>query len=91
MIKIVINTDCGGYSLSELACKELGLNPKSHGYEYSDDRANPKLVKVVEKLGDLANGHAAHLKVIEIPNDVKWRITEHDGWESVYDIKRFWN
>lgn len=82
MKKIVINKCYGGFSLSEAAYKELGLEWTGYGYWSDNDRTNPKLVAVVEKLGDAANGPSAKLKVVEIP-EVNWRIDNYDGKEIV--------
>jgi len=54
------------------------------------ERNDPALVEVVEKLGSDANGSCANLKVVEIPDDVKWEIDEYDGSEQVHEISRKW-
>lgn len=54
------------------------------------DRDDPALVQVVEELGDRANGSAASLKVVEIPDDVEWYIEEYDGSEWVSEAHRTW-
>jgi len=90
-MEIVINTCYGGYSLSEEAYEELGLEWDGYGYDYEADRTNPKLVAVVRKLGEAANGQYAELKVIEIPDDVKWDIEEYDGIEWVAEKHRSWS
>ena len=89
-MKIVINTCFGGFSLSESAYLELGIPWNGYGYEYDDDRTNPKLVEVVELLGADANGRHAQLKVVEIPDDVDWYIDEYDGRETVREKSRCW-
>lgn len=53
-----------------------------------DDR---HLVQAVETLGAGANGHAADLKVVEIPQDVQWRIEKTDGVEHVSEMHRTWD
>jgi len=53
-------------------------------------RDDPALVKTVEDLGERANGYAAELKVVEIPDDVDWEITEYDGLEQVEEKHRVW-
>lgn len=55
-----------------------------------DDRADPKLVQVVEELGKKAAGECAELKIIEIPDGVEWEISEYDGMESVHEKHRSW-
>lgn len=52
-----------------------------------DDR---HLVQVVETLGKGADGHAASLKVVEIPQDAKWEIEKTDGVEHVSEAHRNW-
>lgn len=96
-MKIVINKCYGSYSLSDAACDELGV-PRSNqlyypdcSYAFDDDRANPRLVACVEKLGDAANGHCAKLRVIEIPDGVEWEIDEYDGHEQVREKSRCWS
>ena len=53
-------------------------------------RDDQRLVQVVETLGASANGHAASLKVVEIPQDVKWQIEKVDGVERVSETHRTW-
>jgi hypothetical protein len=91
-MKIVINSCFGGYSLSQEAYEELGIPWDDFGYAYDDDRANPKLVACVEKLGpELASGSLSKLKVAEIPDDVNWYLTEYDGFETVREKHRSWD
>ena len=90
MTKIVINCCWGGYSLSEEAYKYLELEWDGYGFEFEDDRTNPDLVKCVEELGKKANGEHALLKVVEIPDDVKWYIHNYDGDETIEEVHRSW-
>ena len=113
-MKIVINSDYGGFSLSDEAILEYarlkGLNlVKDENTNWSisifykdsiaeenyfEDRViprnDPALVEVVEKLGEAANGFAANLKTVEIPEDVDWCIEENDGREWVAEKHRTW-
>jgi hypothetical protein len=52
---------------------------------YSRDikRHDPILVKVVELLGDKANGACAKLALEEVADGTPYRISEYDGMESV--------
>jgi hypothetical protein len=87
-MKVVINDCYGGFGLSKKALDMLGLKSDSI---FDRDRANPKLVEVVEKLGEEANGFCASLRVIEIPDDVKeWYIDEYDGVETIHEKHRYW-
>ena len=56
-----------------------------------ETRADPLLVQVVEELGDKANGSHAKLKIVEIPDGVKWEIDQYDGMESVDEVHRSWS
>ena len=56
MTKVVINCCFGGYSLSKEAYEFLGLEWDEFGFEFEDDRTNPKLVECVETLKEKANG-----------------------------------
>jgi hypothetical protein len=59
-------------------------------YELTEDRSDPDLVAVVEELSHRANGYAAELEVIEIPDDVDWEIISYDGAEHVAEKHRIW-
>jgi hypothetical protein len=48
------------------------------------------LVRVVEELGEEANGHGAELKIVEIPDDVKWEIEKTDEVEHVSAVHGTW-
>ena len=89
-MKIVINKCYGGYSLSREAYEFLGLTWDDYGYEFNEDRSNPKLVECVETLGESASGAFAELKVVEIPDDVDWEIEDYDGVEWVSEKHRTW-
>lgn len=57
---------------------------------YQIARDDKHLVQVVEQLGEAAAGHCAALKVIEIPDDVKWHVHEYDGCEHIAEDHRTW-
>lgn len=84
MTKIVVNNCFGGFGLSEEAKKRLDELSGIDGYLIArDNRTDPILIKVVEELGESANGEYAELKIIEIPDDVKWYMTDYDGIETI--------
>jgi len=89
-MKVVINRCYGGFQLSLEAYDYLGIPWDDYGFAFYEDRANPKLVECVETLGEKANGRCARLKIVEIPDDVKWHIAEYDGWEWVAENHRTW-
>jgi hypothetical protein len=53
-------------------------------------RDDDKLVRVPEELRETANGRAAELKIVSIPDDVQWVITKTDGHEQVREVHRTW-
>jgi len=55
-----------------------------------EDRADPDLVKVVEELGDQANGRCADLKIVSIPDDIEYQIQEYDGLEHIAQKHETW-
>lgn len=91
-MKIVVNRCFGGFTLSEAAYKELGLEWDGYGFDYNDhDKRNaPELVACVEKLGEKSWGPYSNLEVVEIPDDVKWEIEEYDGSETIHEVHRSW-
>jgi hypothetical protein len=59
-------------------------------YDHYSPRNDENLISVIEEFGVEANGWAASLKIVEIPNDVEWQIDEYDGWEWVAEKHRIW-
>tara|TARA_Y100000310_G_scaffold315037_1_gene365134 strand:+ start:438 stop:803 length:366 start_codon:yes stop_codon:yes gene_type:complete len=105
MKKIVINKCYGTFGLSDRAIKRyaelsgitLKENPgatlytsKYVFYPMEIERNDINLIKVVEELKENANGRYSNIKIIEIPDDVDWRIYDYDGIEHIYDINRVW-
>ena len=68
-----------------------------YGFGYSRNftkgypRDCPDLVSAVEALGKDASGKSSELKVVEIPNDIEWYISEYDGVETVEEKHRSWS
>jgi len=88
---IVINSCYGGFGLSDKALDMYKqLSNKSEVYSFELDRTDPILIQVVEALGAEADGRFAKLRIIEIPDDIEWEITEYDGSESVEEVHRKW-
>jgi hypothetical protein len=93
MRAIVINRCYGGFSLSQ-AAKELLAQRKNISMEkfniFDIKRYDKDLVAVVRELGAEANSEHSDLKIVEIPEDVKWYIDEYDGIEVVHEFHRSW-
>ncbi len=64
--------------------------PSLNQYGKLIPRDDQTLVRVVEELREAANGHAAALKVVAIPDEVKWLITKAEGGEQVSEAHRTW-
>ena len=65
------------------------------GAKYWDNhqlkRNDPRLVELVETLGNKANRNYAELKVVEIPDGVEWEIEEYDETEWIAEKHRTWS
>ncbi len=71
---------------------ELGVVIKKYwSYYFPENRADPFLVRVVEELGDEANGFLSQLKVIEVPNGADFEIYDYDGMESIHEEHEQWD
>ncbi len=79
--------DTGAYWPAAAGPREPSLNQ----YGKLIPRDDKDLVRVVEDLGEAANGHAATLKIVTIPEDVHWLITKNDGGEQVSEVHRSWS
>jgi hypothetical protein len=93
--RIVINRCYGGFGLSNLAAKryrELAWIPEEELFwTYDIPRDSAILLQVIDELGaQESSGPHAELKVIEIPEGVKWHIGEYDGMEWIAEDHRQW-
>ena len=66
-----------------------------YSYSLKDDydtniRTHPDLIEVVSILKDDANGTCAELKIVDIPDNVKFTIEEYDGSEHIAEVHRTW-
>jgi hypothetical protein len=57
---------------------------------YGNERTDPALLRVIEELGERANGVCAKLEVVEIPDNVEYEIAEYDGNEWIAEKHRTW-
>lgn len=92
MQKIVINTCFGGFGLSRAAKAWLNEKAGEDVDLYSLPRDSELLVRCVELFGSAAaSGDYAKLKVVEVPDGVKWYIEEYDGREHVAADHETWS
>ena len=77
-------------TLAERAAHNAAYS-KTVFYDREVARDDPYLVKVVQELGERANGDHAELRVVEVPADVNWIIDEYDGLEWVAEVHRTWS
>jgi hypothetical protein len=69
--------------------ERIASNRRADAQELKVER-DETLAQVVEELGKAANGEYADLAIVEVPNDVSWRISEYDGKEWVAEVHRTW-
>ena len=96
MQRIVINTDFGGFGLSETALNlyraYAGIKEDDQFYDFDIERNDPILLQVIEQLGvNDASGNHANLKIVDVPDDVQWVVEEYDGKEHVAECHRTWS
>jgi hypothetical protein len=103
-MKIVINRCWGGFNLSqagqklyyELQNSEPGewlerFASYEHFQPWELERADPHLVQVVEQLGEASWGRHSQLKIVQIPDDVCWYLSDYDGIETIHEQHRQWD
>jgi len=106
-MKVVINTDWGGFGLDDSEIKKysdlagLSLEHKTdlegYGewqypngetfYDREIERTDANLIALVESLDPAET----ILKVVSVPDDVDWYISDHDGIEHVAERHRTWS
>ena len=53
-------------------------------------RDDSALTKVVKKLKEKSFDTHAELKIVKIPDDIKWEINDYDGMESIEEKHKSW-
>ena len=94
-MKVLINGDVGSFCLSEVAWRlyQQLVHPHSSASIRDDTRTlhercrvlrrnDPRLIQVVEMLGEAANGPDAFLEIVDAP-DNGWEIINVSGIECV--------
>lgn len=75
------------------ATKPLNENGKYEDKSYwsaNFKRDDPLLIKVIEEMGEGANGTYAELKIVDIPDGTKYEIDEYDGMETIEELHNSW-
>lgn len=97
-MQVVINTSYSNFAISRdaiLLIQKKIKNPKDksqiNAYAFDNDRSHPLLVEAVQKLGAKANGLYTTLKIVEIPDDVEWRVDAINGKEVIREKHRVWS
>lgn len=54
-------------------------------------RDDPDLVAVIEAMGEAADGEYGKLKVVEIPDGIKWYVQDLGGCEIIHEEHRTWS
>lgn len=94
--KVVINKCFGGFQIRRDVADEIGWESVYGDGPREKDRTDPKLISVLERM--LANGEdinpddpGTELKIVEVPDDADWYITDYDGRELIEEAHRIWN
>lgn len=62
-----------------------------HIFSYWDiKRDDPDLVKTIRELGNDASGNYAKLRIVEVPDGVRWEVSEYDGMETIDEVHQSW-
>jgi len=56
----------------------------------TNNRSHPLLLRLLDEMGDAANGRHAKLRVVEIPDGIEYDIEEYDGREHIAESHRTW-
>jgi len=90
-MKIVINICFGGFGLSSIGEIEyLNRSGVDVASVWDISRTDPILVAMVEENSNLYSGSLSQLRVVEIPDDVDWEISDYDGREHIAEKHRTW-
>lgn len=94
-VPVVINL-YGSFGISGEANEWLN---EHEGYDFDQQeedefslkfRTDPRFVRCVRALGEKANGTDAHLEILDIPADMKWKLMDCEGIEWVEEVHRTW-
>ena len=89
-IKLFDEVTIGSRSIYYIKDKNNRKNDNDGFFNCDPERDDPVLIRVVEELGDKANGMCASLAIIEIPDGISWEVEEYDGQEHISESHRTW-
>lgn len=62
----------------------------AYSFQSAELRCDKHLVQAVSELGVKAETEFSSLKIIEIPDNVKYKILNTEGVETVVDVNAYW-
>lgn len=83
-MKVIINSDFGGFGLSEKALEMYKERGGTIDYSFlgvSALRDDPIMVDIVTELGDEANDIFSDLEIVNVPEQYDYAIDDYDGLE----------
>ncbi len=83
------NHKWGGPSLKGDLYDNGGTCNEDYGHCRELKRTDPILIRVIEELGEEANGDHADLRIEEIQTGIRYRIDEYDGSERVITVEDY--
>ena len=93
MTRVLVNSCFGGFGFSDFVLKEFNKRT-GDSCEGNEERyrTHEVIIDIFEEFGsEKCSGNYAKLKLIEIPDDVDYEITEYDGMEKVEECHRSWS
>jgi hypothetical protein len=85
-MKVIINSDFGGFALSEKAKAMYVERGGTIDYSFLGERAlrdDPIMVDIVTELGGEANARFSDLEIVNVPEQYDYSIGDYDGLEHV--------
>jgi hypothetical protein len=84
-MKIAINTRYGGFHLPDEVLEQLG----DELYSFQVKRNDPKMIELLEKYLDKnSNEFGLSIKIVEIPDNHSFHISDYDGIETIYHARK---
>lgn len=78
------------YYSKELLTEDCNYVEGSYFCDDDIERDDIALVQVVEEMGKDADGQHATLKIVEVPDGVRWQVEEYDGLEHIAEKHKTW-